>query len=81
MAKWPGLRPLHHWQTIEGVRFQSYRIDSHRVPLISDDSRISIQQHGDFWIARVNGVEVIDCGLVRRFNNEVDAVRAALAKL
>ena len=72
---------MHHWQTIEGVRFQSYRIDSHRVPLISDNSRISIQQHGDFWIARVNGVEVIDCGLVRRFNNEVDAVRAALAKL
>ena len=33
MAKWPGLRPLYHWQIIEGVRFQSYRIDSRiRIP-------------------------------------------------
>ena len=81
MAKWPGLRPLYHWQIIEGVRFQSYRIDSHRIPLISDDARISVQQHGDVWIARVNGAEVIDCGLVRRFNSEVEAVQAVMAKL
>lgn len=81
MAKRPGLRPLYHWQTIDGVRFQSYRIDAHRVPLISDDGRISVQQHGDFWIAHVDGAEVIDCGLVRRFETAEAAVRAALVKL
>ena len=81
MAKWPSLRPLYHWQTIDGVRFQSYRIDFHRIPLISDDARIRIDRHGDVWIAYVNGAEVIDCGLARRFDSEVEAVRAALAKL
>jgi hypothetical protein len=81
MAKWPGLRPLYHWQTIDGVRFQSYRIDSHRIPLISDDARIRIDRHGDIWIACVNGNEVIDCGLARRFDSGIEAVRAALAKL
>ena len=35
-------------------------------------------KHGDFWIARVDGVEVIDCGVVRRFDSEIEA---ALAKL
>ena len=65
MAKWPGLRPLYHWQTIDGVRFQSYRINSHQIPLISDDARIRIDRHGDIWIACVNGNEVIDCGLAR----------------
>ena len=81
MAKWPGLRPLYHRQTIDGVRFQSYRINSHRIPLISDDTRTRIDRDGDVWIAYVHGSEVIDCGLARRFDSEIEAVRAALAKL
>ena len=56
-------------------------MDAHRIPLISDDGRISIQKHGDFWIAQVDGAEVIDCGLVRRFETAEGAIRAALAKL
>lgn len=81
MAKWPNLRPLYHWQTIDGVRFQSYRAGTHSKPLISDDARIRVDRHGDIWIAYVNGAEVIDCGLARRFDSEVEAVRAAMAKL
>lgn len=81
MAKWPTLHPLYHWLTVDGVRFQSYRVDAHNTPVISDDARIRVQQHGDFWIAHVDGGEVIDCGLTRRFESEVEAVRAALVKL
>ena len=81
MAKWPTLHPLYHWQTVEGVRFQSYRAGPYRTPLISDDARIRIEQHGDFWIAHVDGSEVIDCGLTRRFDSEVEAIRAALVRL
>lgn len=69
------------WLTVDGGRFQSYRADTHRTPLISDDGRIRIEQHGDFWIAHVDGAEVIDCGLIRRFDNEEEAIRAALAQL
>ncbi len=81
LARWPSLRPLYHWLTVDGVRFQSYRADAHRTPLISEDGRIRIEQHGDFWVAQVDGAEVISCGLVRRFDNEIEAVRAALAKV
>ncbi len=42
---------------------------------------IRIEQHGDFWIAHVDGAEVIDCGLTRRFDSEVEALKAALAKI
>jgi len=80
MAKWPTLHPLYHWLTVDGVRFQSYRADTYRTPLISDDARIRIEKHGDFWIAHVDGAEVIDCGLTRRFPREVEAIEAALAK-
>lgn len=81
MAKWPALRPLYHWLTVNGVRFQSYRTDAHRTPLISDDARIRVQHHGDFWIADVDGSKVISCGLVRRFDSEIEAIQAALAKI
>lgn len=81
MAKWPTLHPLYHWLTVDDVRFQSYRMDAHNTLVISDDARIRIQQHGDFWIAHVDGAEVIDCGLTRRFASEVEALTAALAKI
>jgi len=81
MAKWLNLHPLYHWLTVEGMRFQSYRADTYRTALISDNARIRIEQHGDFWIAHVDGAEVIDCGLTRRFPSEVEALKAALAKI
>ncbi len=80
-AKWPTLHPLYHWLTVDGVRFQSYRAGAHRTPLISDDARIRVERHGDFWIAHVDGAEVIGCGLVRRFDSEVEPVQTALAKI
>lgn len=80
MAKSPSLHPLYHWLTVDGVRFQSYRAGAHSTPLISDDARIRVERHGDFWIAHVDGAEVISCGLTRRFANEVEAIQAALAK-
>ena len=61
MVKWPTLHPLYHWLTVDGVRFQSYRADAFRTPLISDDA--------------------LDCGLIRRFDNEAEAIRAALVKI
>lgn len=81
MAKWPNLHPLYHWLTVEGVRFQSYRVDVHHTLVISDDARIRIQQYGDFWIAHVDGAEVIACGLTRRFASEVEALQVAVAKI
>lgn len=81
MAKWPNLHPLYHSQIVDGVRFQSYRVDAHNTLVISDDARVRIQQHGDFWTAHVDGAEVIDCGLTRRFHDEVEALKAALAKI
>ncbi len=81
MAKWPKLHPLYHSQIVDGVRFQSYRVDAHFTLVISNDARIRIQQHGDFWIAHVDGAEVIDCGLTRRFASELEALHAALAKI
>ncbi|MBS0240307.1 MAG: hypothetical protein JSR89_17980 [Proteobacteria bacterium] len=76
----PRSSPLYHWLIVDGVRFQSYRADAHRTPLISDDARIRIEQHGDFWIAHVDGAEVIDCGLTRRFASEAEAIHAAIEK-
>ena len=63
-----------------GRHYLNQHIGSTHIPLISDDARICVQQRRDFWIARVNGTEVIDCGLVWRFDSEVAAVRTALAK-
>ncbi len=81
MAKRPDIRPLYHWIEVDGVRFQSYRWDSRTIPLISDDGRISVLQRADFWVAHIDGVEVITCGLTRRFETAEDAVRAALEKI
>ena len=81
MAKWPTLHPLYHWQIVDGVRFQSYRLDALRTLLISDDARIRIEQREDFWIAHFDGAQVISCGLTRRFESLEEAVRAALEKL
>ena len=80
MAKWPSLRPLYHWIAIDGVRFQSYRADQHRTPMISDDARIRIEGRGDCWIAYVDGAELINCGVARRFDSEVAAITAAIAR-
>lgn len=66
---------------MDGVRFQSYRVDAHNTQVISDDARIRIEQRGDFWIAHADGAEVIDCCLTRRFDSEVEALKAALAKI
>lgn len=63
-----------------GRASQSYRVDAHRTLVISDDARIRIEQHGEFWIAHVDEAGVIDCGLTRRFASEVEALKAALAK-
>jgi hypothetical protein len=40
----PGIKPLYHWIEVSGDRFQSYRINNHCVPLISDDARIRVDQ-------------------------------------
>jgi hypothetical protein len=53
LANWAGLRPLHHWQTIEGVRFQSYRAGIHSLPLISDDAKIRIERSGAIFMRYV----------------------------
>ena len=64
-----------------GCGFRATGSDLHRIPLISDDARTRVDRHGDVWIAYVDGAEVIDCGLARRFDSEIEAVRAALGKL
>ena len=51
------------------------------MPLISGDARIRIERHSDFWVAYADSAEVIDCGLVRRFDTEIEAIRAALVKI
>jgi len=81
MAKRPDLRPLYHWLEVDGVRLQSYRGSFHETPMISDDGLITIMQREDFWTVQVDGVEVVECGLTRRFPTYVAAVRAALGKI
>lgn len=71
----------NHCLSVDGARFQSYRMEALRTLLIPDDARIRIQQHGDFWVAHLDGAKVISCGLTRRFDGEKDAIRAALANI
>lgn len=81
MAKHPDLRPLHHWLEVDGVRLQSYRAGIHDFPMISDDGRIIIREREEFWTAEIDGVQVISCGLVDRFEAPEAAVREAVMKL
>lgn len=81
LKKWPRLRPLYHWIEVGGVRFQSYRVDNYRVPLISDDARIMIEHHGEFWTGYLDDKVVMDCGLTRKFDSESEAILAVLVKL
>jgi hypothetical protein len=81
MAKHPHYRPLHHWLEVDGVRLQSYRADVHDVPMISDDGRIAVRERDTFWTVELNGVEVIECGLIRRFESAEAAARAAVKKM
>jgi Crp-like helix-turn-helix domain len=53
------------------VRFQSYRIDSHCIPLNSNDARIPIDRHGDVWIAYVHGSEIQAAGHGHRVKAKV----------
>ncbi|WP_290986305.1 hypothetical protein [Hyphomicrobium sp.] len=81
MAKMPDLRPLYHWITVDGVRLQSYRAGLHSTPMISDDGMIAIREADGKWVAAVNGVEVIGCGLICRFTTAEEAVREALQRI
>jgi len=77
----PNLRPLYHWIEVGGVRFQSYRVNSHCIPLISDDGRIRVDEHDSVWIAQVDGKPVMDCGLKRRFPTATEAIELALKRI
>ncbi len=81
MAKFPGARPLYHELRVDGVRLQSYRRGIHDVPMISDDGRITIVQHGESWTTEINGLQLLACASTRHFMSAEAAVRAALAKL
>jgi hypothetical protein len=81
MAKHPNYRPLHHWIEVDGMRMQSYRADVHEVPLISDDGRIAVKERDTFWTVEFNGIEVVECGLIRRFDSPEAAARAAVKKI
>ena len=69
------------WLTVDGIGFQSYRANVHSTPLISDDARIRIEHHEDFWVAYVDNVKVISCGLGQRYNSEIEAIRTAFDKV
>jgi hypothetical protein len=81
MAQLPQIKPLHHWLEVGGVRFQSYRIHSNSVPLISDDGRIRVDKYESFWVANVDGKPVMDCGLTRQFETAEEAIDLALKRL
>ncbi len=80
MAKWPALRPLYHWTTIEGVSFQTYRSDG-RDALISDDARIVLKRAGEAWHVSLDSQEVLGPTFQRCFRTPVDAVGHALKRL
>ena len=81
MAQLPRVKPLHHWLEVGGVRFQSYRIHSNCIPLISADGRIRVDEQESFWVAHVDGQPVVDCGLTRQFNTAEGAIELALKRI
>jgi hypothetical protein len=81
MAQLPRVKPLHHWLEVAGVRFQSYRIHSNCIPLISDDGRIRVEEQASFWVAHVDGIAVVDCGLTRQFSTAEEAIELALKRI
>ncbi len=81
MAKRPGIRPLYHWIWVDGIRFQSYRAGIHETPMFSDDGRVTLIEHEDSWTAEIDGVQVVACGLVRRFPTAEEAATAALERV
>lgn len=79
VSKWPNLRPLYHWTTIEGVHFQSYKGGwAMRGVLISDDARIVLTPVGEGWNVSLDGVELIGSTGRRHLSSVEAAVRAAL---
>ena len=80
VAKWPSLRPLHHWTTIEGVKFQTYKTDN-RDAMISDDARIVLKGAGDIWHVSLDGQEVIGASFQKCFSSAEDAVKQALKRV
>jgi hypothetical protein len=80
MAKWPSLRPLHHWTTIEGVAFQFYKM-ANRDALISNVARIVLKGSGDIWYVSLDSQEVCGATFQRCFSTASDAVRQALNRL
>lgn len=81
MSQSPGIRPLYHWIEVGGVRFQSYRVRSNCIPLISDDGRIRVDRQETFWVASVNGNVVKDCGLTYQFKTAEEAIELALKRI
>jgi hypothetical protein len=81
MARWPGIRPLHHTAIHDGVPFRSYRVAYDKHAMISDDARIVVRRDATTCMAEVDGQEVVDCGRRRRFDTEADAIEAAIARM
>lgn len=81
MAQLARIKPLYHWLEVGGVRFQSYRIHSHCIPLISDDGRIRVEEQESFWVAHVDGMPVVDCGFTRQFKTAEEAIELALKRI
>jgi hypothetical protein len=79
VSKWPNLRPLYHWTTIEGVHFQSYKAER-AMPdlLISDDARIVLKPVGEGWNGSFDGEDLIAATCQRHFSCVRKAVREAL---
>jgi len=79
VSKWPNLRPLYHWSTIDGVHFQSYKgAWAMRGVLISDDARIVLTPVGDGWNVSLDGLELIGSTGLRHISSVEAAVRTAL---
>lgn len=79
MAKWPALRPLHHWMTIEGIKFQTYKSDK-REALISDDARIILRGAGEIWHVSLDGKEVVGPTFQTCFESAETAVRQTIKR-
>ncbi len=79
MAKWPTLRPLYHWVTIEGVSFQSYQTGD-RDALISDDAQIVLKGAGQIWHISLDGAELLGPTFQRCFDTMESAVLHALKR-
>lgn len=78
-VRWPTLSPLHHWTTIEGVQFQSYK-SPYRDLLISDDARFILKRMSEVWQISLDGQEVLGGTFQRSFATAEDAVRQALSR-